>query len=298
MTVGASTVLTMNELLGDKIHERTVAAWTLAALAVALRATDSAADEAACAVLTAAGLDVDGLDARFREPRAAEASGTLLKAAAIATGKPVSWADQSDEAIIAQGRASGMFTPNFLANLDLMPGMRELLAQPNAAILDVGVGIAGIAVSLAEALPTVRVVGIDVLPHVLALAAQTLAASPAGDRVELRLQSIDTLEDTDRYAFAWVPSPFIPEVPLIEGLRRVVRAVVPGGYVLLPHTRFDGVPLDDAVTRFQIASYGGTALDAAQAAEMLRAAGLPVTFTQPMPPGAPALAIGHRPAAG
>jgi hypothetical protein len=105
---------------------------------------------------------------------------------------------------------------------------------------------------------------------------------------------VQDLTDVDCYAMAWMPAPFIPEAPLRAGLRRVAAALVPGGWLLLGHARLTGGPLEQAVTRFKTACYGGTALDLAQARELLTDAGLVEVTTAPTPPGAPALTIGRR----
>ena len=66
--------------------------------------------------------------------------------------------------------------------------------------------------------PALTVVGIDVLPRVLALARDTVAASPAADRVVLREQDVGALDEPDTYALAWLPAPFVPEAPLRAGV--------------------------------------------------------------------------------
>lgn len=96
-----------------------------------------------------------------------------------------------------------------------------------AAILDVGTGTATLAVAYAEAFPGVRVVGLDVLPRIIALAEATVAASSVADRVEIRRQSVAELDETDRYAYAWLPAPFVPQPALRAGVRRVAAALVP-----------------------------------------------------------------------
>ena len=245
-------------------------------------------------MLEAAGIDVDGMEDSIRLSRVAQATGTLLKAAGVAAGT-TSWADQSDESILAQGRSGGRFNEAMEANLRRLPGLFELVSEPGAMLLGVGTGAGFIAVAMAESLPGTRVVGIDVLPRALKLAAATVAASPAADRIEVRLQDVAELTEIDRYAYAWLPAPFIPQDPLREGVRRVARAVVPGGWVALGHGRYDGTALDNAVARFQTQSYGGTALDDDQAEAMLTDAGLTHVSSPPMPTGAPSITFGQRP---
>ena len=277
------------------LHEGDLASWTLAAVTVALSSADGRSRDAAIAVLTAAGIDPARCDGITRDQRAAQAAASLLQAAAIAQAGELSWSDQSDEALQAQGRASALGGPAFARMIPMIPGMAELLARPDAAVLDVGTGIGAMAVAYAEALPGVRVVGIDVLPRAIELAAETIANSTVAHRVEVRLQDVQDLVDIDRYAMAWVPAPFIAEVPLREGLRRVAAALVPGGWAALGYGRLTGTPIEQAVTRFKTVAYGGTPLDPDQAGELLAGVGLVDMTMPPTPPGAPALTIGRRP---
>jgi len=105
-------------------------------------------------------------------------TGSLLQAGAIARGEP-SWAEQSDDALLAQGRASGAAGASFARLLPSIPGLNDLLTHPGAALLDVGTGVAAMAVACAQALPGVRVVGIDVLPRAIELAAATISSGAA-----------------------------------------------------------------------------------------------------------------------
>jgi len=123
---------------------------------------------------------------------------------------------------------------------------------------------------------------------------QTLAASTVGDRVTLRQQDVNTLDEPNTYAFAWMPAPFVPEQALREGVRRVVDALVPGGWLMLGHGKFRGVPVEDAVSRFKTIAYGGTALDDGQAQQFLRDAQLLEVMTVPTPPGSPAVTLGRK----
>ncbi len=226
---------------------------------------------------------------------AAQAAAPILQGAALLTYDRPLWADQSDGAIRAQGRASAQGAGAFVEmGLPMLSGLADLMAAPGARMLDVGTGVAALAVSYAELFPALTVVGLDVLPHVLALAEQTVRASGVADRVELRQQDVSSLEDVDTYALAWLPAPFIPETSLRAGMIRIARSLVPGGWVMVGHGRFADDPVDDALTRFKTVAYGGTALDGAQAQELLWDAGLVEVMTMPTPPGRPGITVGRR----
>ncbi len=285
------------------------AAWTGAALSLVLGAGGAPvpggpegarraaeARSAATQVLDALGVGI-GADAGALEHSAvaAQAAAPLLQTAALLTGAGALWAEQSDAAILAQGRASAQGAQAFVQlGLPLLTGLSEAMAAPGARMLDVGTGVAALAVAYAEQFPALTVVGIDVLPRVLALAAQTVQASAVAERVELREQDVSALEEHDTFALAFLPAPFVPPNALKAGVRRIARALVPGGWLILAHGKFAGDPVDNALTRFKTVAYGGTALDDTQAQDLLRTAGLVEVMTPPTPPGAPAITVGRR----
>ena len=57
--------------------------------------------------------------------------------------------------------------------------------------------------------PALRCVGIDVWEPALRLARANLAGAGMEDRVELRTQAVEDLEESEIYSLAWLP-PFIP----------------------------------------------------------------------------------------
>lgn len=290
---------TAEEHLQSLLHDGDQAAWTTAALVTVLRGSGPPAHRTAAAeVLRVLGLDLPAAIAERDATRtAAEAAAPFLQVAALVRGEADVWAGQSDDALLAQGRASAQGPP-LMARFVFpqLPGLLDALGRPGARMLDVGAGVGGLAVAYAEMFPALTVVGIDVLPRALALAEETVAASAVADRVVLRAQDVGALDDPDTYALAWLPAPFVPEAPLRAGVLQLGKALVPGGWLILAHGKFGGDPVGDAVGRFKTVAFGGTALDDAQAAGLLREAGLEDVRRMPTPPGAPALTVGRRPA--
>jgi hypothetical protein len=176
----------------------------------------------------------------------------------------------------------------------MLPGLGDAMAAPGARMLGVGTGVAALAVAYAEVFPALTVVGLDVLPRVLALAEETVRTSSVADRVVLRNQDVSALEDVDTYALAWLPAPFVPEAAMRAGAVRVTRALVPGGWLMMGHGKFAGNTTENALTRFKTIAYGGTALNDTQAQTLLREAGLVDVMTVQTPPGAPAVTVGRR----
>jgi hypothetical protein len=295
--VKAMSVTTADERARQMMHSGDQAAWSTAALALWL--SDRGPEDqrrTAVIVLRALGLDVEaGLSELDRQGAAAQAAAPLLQTAALLRGDGQMWAGQSDEALLAQGRASAQGAAAFLQfGLPMLSGLAEALASPGARMLDVGTGVASLAVAYAELFPALTVVGLDVLPRVLAIAAGTVAASDAAERVILREQDVSTLDEQATYALAWLPAPFLPESALRAAVPRVAGALLPGGWVMVGHGKFTNEPVEDALTRFKTVVFGGTALDDDQAQTLLRDAGLSDVATMPTPAGSPGITVGRR----
>jgi SAM-dependent methyltransferase len=290
---------TARDQLQSLLHGGDQEIWTTAAVVLAIRGAASEEQQAAArAVLAARGVaGVASLGAEEAGGLAAQAAAPIHQVAAVLRGDGQTWAAQSDEALLAQGRASAQSAAGFAQfGLPMLAGLREAFTD-GARMLDVGTGVAGMAIAYAELFPRLTVVGIDVMPRVLALAEQTVAASPASDRIILRQQDVTSLDEPETYAFAWLPAPFIPESALRAGVLRVSESLLPGGWLMLAHGKYGGPAASDAVGRFKTIVYGGTALDDRQAEEMLESAGLVEVMTVPTPQGAPAITVGRRPTA-
>jgi len=274
------------------------AAWLSAALAVALDiSSPNELRPAALEVLQSCGIDTDpGAFQRDHGAIAAQAAAPLLQSAALLRGDAWVWADQPDQALLAQGRASAQGAAALRQiGMPMMPGLAEALAAPGARILDVGTGVAALAIAYAEQFPAVTVVGLDIDDHVLELAADTVKGSDVAGRVVLRRQDVSTLNEPGTYVLAWLPAPFIPEPALRSGTHRIAAALVPRGWIVLGHGKYTGNIVEDSLSRFKTAAYGGTSLDEAQAQAVLRDAGFTDVMTAPTPPGAPAITIGRAP---
>ena len=286
------------------------AAWSLAA--VALTARDDGPPELTAAArellsatglasapggpLTERGTPVPGQAA---SQAASQAAAGLHQASAVASGLGYHWGAQGDEAKVAQGNASAQgAVPMARLMLPMMGDLADRMAAPGARMLDVGTGVAAMSVAFAQAFPRLRVLGIDVLDRALDLARQTIAAADGiADRVTVRKQDVaEFADDGAGFDVAWLPAPFIPRTAIDSGLPRVTAALRPGGWLILGHGKLGGSPVEDALTRLKTIAYGGTALDDAAAFHLLRSAGLTSVRPMPTPTGAPAIAIGQKPA--
>ena len=134
------------------------------------------------------------------------------------------------------GRAPEVQRYSTLANGTLEPLERELIAATivrGGRLLDVGCGAGREALGLARA--GYRVVGIDLSPGMIAAARE--AAARAGLDIQFRAQSLTELDDPGgTYDGAYIAAA-LHHVPgrarRVEALRRVWRALVPGGGLVL-----------------------------------------------------------------
>jgi SAM-dependent methyltransferase len=280
------------------------AAWSLAALAL-VAAGDGSPDRtaaaqqllSACGITAAPGELVPGGDTATAQQIASQAAAPLHQAAALASGRTVSWSAQSDQALLAQGRASAYGARAF-AQL-VLPAMDDIgsrLAVPGARMLDIGTGVGALAIAFAQIFPQLHVLGIDVLDRPLDLARQNIAASDAAARVRVRKQDVAGFTDDTGFDLAFLPAPFVPRPAVQAGLPRITAALRPRGWVFVARGKFGGTPAEDALTRLKTLVYGGTPLDEAEASDLLRSAGLTSVRPVPTPEGAPGITIGQKPA--
>jgi predicted O-methyltransferase YrrM len=280
------------------------AAWSLGALAlVAAGNRPPEITAAARQLLRASGIAAapgqlaPGGDAATMQQIASQAAAPLHQAVALASGRAISWSAQSDQALLAQGRASAYGVRGF-AQL-MLPEMGDLesrLAVPGARMLDAGTGVGALAIAFARVFPQLHVLGIDVLDRSLELARHNIAVSDVASRVTVRKQDIAGFTDDTGFDLAYLPAPFIPQPALQAGVAQVAAALRPGGWVFMAHGKFGGTPVEDALTRLKTLIYGGTPMNETEASGLLSRAGLTSVRTVPTPEGAPAITIGHKPA--
>jgi hypothetical protein len=142
--------------------------------------------------------------------------------------------------------------------------------------------------------PRSRVVGIDPMRRAIELGGSTVARHGLADRVELRCTGVEAIEDDEAFDLAWLPLPFIPRAAVRAGLPRVLRALRPGGWLLLPGSTVEPGPSGE-IARWQAHLAGGTSLSATERAALLNEVGFVSATPLTMPPGAPPLLAARRP---
>lgn len=210
--------------------------------------------------------DLDGLSDRERGVVVAFARSYLRQAMDLADepARPNAWSHTDPTILQAQGRASAV-----VARLMSEAG----LAQPGARILDVGTGVAGLAIALCETFPGATVVGIDPWEPSLALARANVLAAGLEGRITLRQVPIEGLDDAEGFDVAWFPSFFIPEEVLDDAVRQIRGLLRPGGRLVAGVVEATDDPLAGAVDGMITVRSGGSALEPAELVSRLRRAG-------------------------
>ncbi len=198
----------------------------------------------------------------------------LRRALQHGEGLPLNAVDPDE--IAAMGAASQSVAAILAeAILPMLPVTRDALAAGSARFLDVGVGTGAISETLCRAYDGLVAVGLDVSPEALAMAEERLADSPARDRVELRRQSVVELREQNAYDLAWLPQIFLAPEDVQLGLTRVLDALRPGCWLVMPVAACDpeGTELERAALEHDAVIRGGGSMSVETARDLLAAAG-------------------------
>lgn len=177
-----------------------------------------------------------------------------------------------------------------------LEGVADRFGKPGAKHLDIGVGVAGTAISLAQLWPSLSIVGIDVWQPSLALARQNVGNAGLRDRIELREQGAENLQDESAFDLAWLPAVFMPESVVPEAMRRTRRALRPGGWLIFAFLEFDGLdPIPAALWRLRQTLLGGPHWSESEVTERMQQAGFADVKVLPRHPSVPAaFVVGRR----
>ena len=170
----------------------------------------------------------------------------------------------------AQGQLSGLVVRGIGASLTQLPELGKTLKR-SGTFLDIGTGVGWLAIEVARAWPAMRVVGIDPWEPALVLARENLAQSEVADRVELRMQHVEQLEEVPTFAVVWLPGPFIAREIADRVLARIRAVLAPGGWLIFGLNAVPPGPLERALASLRTARSGGHLWDAAEVEERLLA---------------------------
>jgi predicted O-methyltransferase YrrM len=208
------------------------------------------------------------------ELRAALLQGIQLERAAARGQLRTGWRHDDSELLDALGQFSAGAVELIRALVPHLEGLADRLQKADAVVLDVGAGVGALTLALARALPDARVVAIEPAAEALAQALRNVEASGLGARIELRQTTLQNLAEDGRYDLAWLPQMFLADEALEPGLRALLRALRPGGWLVTTAVCAHGDSLTAAASRLRTVLWGGGARDADDLIGALEAHGL------------------------
>jgi SAM-dependent methyltransferase len=241
---------------------------------------------------------IDGLSEADSATLLAGIRTDLFTAATALRGtSPVSgWTHVKADLLQSAGDVSAGFPRLLLTRIaPQLEGLADRLASPDAAFLDVGVGVAALSIAMVRQWPRLRVVGVDPWGPAITIGWRNVESAGLGGRIDLREAAAEDLSDTDAFDLAWIPSLFIPQRSIARIVERVARSLRPGGWLLFAALNPDGEPLAAALNRFRTTLWGGSVLDPDAVQALLTDNGLVDVRLLPGPPAATdAIAVGRR----
>lgn len=215
-----------------------------------------------------------------------------------AHSRQTSWT-YTDAALLegAGAMSAGFVTPLAQVLLPSLDGATDALSRKGATFLDVGVGVAGLAIALARRWPELRIVGIDPWQPSLALARQNVAKAGLDERIELREQRAEDLSDEAAFDIAWLPAIFMPRAAVRPACERILRSLRPGAWMLFNAVQPGDDPTTDALWYLRTTMFGNSAMTVQETETLLRDVGYADVRTLCSPAGSFMRLVGGRRAA-
>jgi predicted O-methyltransferase YrrM len=218
----------------------------------------------------------------------------LVDAAAAGNAAP-GWTHTNPALLQAQGDASMAMVPLFQAKVVASLGdLSARLDRPGARFLDVGVGVASLAIAMCRCWPELHVVGLDTFEVPLGLARQNVARAGLVERISLRQLAVEQLQDEEVFDLAWLPSFFVAAPVLPEAVARVRAALRPGAWILFPISGIAGANRPRAVFGLISQLWGGPSLTSDEGETLLKGAGFTDIRVLVGPPSTPPLLVAQR----
>jgi SAM-dependent methyltransferase len=204
------------------------------------------------------------------------------------------WGYRDPIILQSQGQVSRLIVRGIAALAAQRPDLGAMLRR-GGAFLDVGTGVGWLAIDAARSWPAMRIVGIDPWEPALALARENLAKSGVAERIELRSQRAEHLDEVAAFTLAWLPGPFIAAEIAQPALERIRRALAPGGWLIFGINAPPAGPLEEALTNLRNVRNGGYPWTPKEVEERLRASDF--QGVESVLPGGPILFVVGRRAA-
>jgi 2-polyprenyl-3-methyl-5-hydroxy-6-metoxy-1,4-benzoquinol methylase len=174
-------------------------------------------------------------------------------------------------------------------------GLADRFRKKGATMLDVGMGVGCTAIAIAQMWPELRIVGIDPWQPSLRLARENVDRENLADRIELREQGVEMLQDSGVYDYVYFANTFIPQPQAREGLKRALGALRPGGWISIGTNNESAPAPVGALFRLRETQWGGPVWSTNEAEKVLRDSGFVEVHTLPTPPtGLVTWTVGRR----
>ncbi|WP_081739509.1 class I SAM-dependent methyltransferase [Methylobacterium sp. 10] len=195
--------------------------------------------------------------------------------------RPPLWQVSDPAMLQAQGQASRSVVRRLASLAAERPALSAALG---GRFLDVGTGVAGIALEAAAQWPSLDIVGLDIWKPALDLARENVAASPFGSRIELRLQDVTRFDEVAAYSLTWLPAPFLSHDAARTALDRLTAALKPKGHLVVGLYTPPAEPVGAALAALRLARSGGHLWDCPDMEVELRSRGFTAVETCPGQP--------------
>jgi 2-polyprenyl-3-methyl-5-hydroxy-6-metoxy-1,4-benzoquinol methylase len=206
------------------------------------------------------------------------------------------WTHVDPELLQAQGRTGRRSTRAMATHLfPTLQGLQARLESPDAAFLDVGMGVGIISIEMCSIYPKLRAVGLEPGEVQGAEARRNIAEAGLENRIEIRTQGLQDLADREAFDLAFVPQVFIPTTVVRPGLQNVWSALRPGGWVMMIAFDAPGDDLHATTTRLLNVLWGGDPLSLEEVAGMAREAGFEMVQVAGEPGNLIKVVVGRRP---
>lgn len=170
------------------------------------------------------------------------------------------WMHTDLELLHAQGVA-GRAGARALAEqgVPFLAGLADRLNSPSASFLDVGIGVGIIAIEMCRVYPTLHVVGLEPAEVPRREAIASVEAVGYADRIEVRNQRVEALNDVAAFDLAYLPQVFLSDEAFQFGLAAVWQALRRGGWLIMPAISVPGEDLQATLARLRNTIWGGGA---------------------------------------
>lgn len=180
------------------------------------------------------------------------------------------WDIVDRDAMQAIGRASKSAFARIKSLAEANPQMRQTL---QGTFLDVGTGVAGIALEAARTCPELQVEGIDIWEPALEIARDNIAQSPFKDRVVVRNLDISDLDEENIYSLAWLPTMFLKRKTVETAIDRIAHASTKDAYLVAGLYTLPDDPFLALMAKLRTLRSGGEIIDPAELVSIMKARG-------------------------